>query len=56
MYGGLHCEDIIFEGQVTSEQRVNLVYDDVTRHFHVIANLTGALVKRYICEACNKSC
>jgi hypothetical protein len=56
VYGGLECDDIIFEGEVISEQRVNLLYNDVTRHFHVIANLTGAMAKRYICEGCNKSC
>jgi hypothetical protein len=39
VYGGLECDDIIFEGQVISEQRVNLLYNDVTRHFHVIASL-----------------
>jgi hypothetical protein len=55
VYGGLEYAEIIFEGQVTSEQRVNLLYDDVERHFHVIANLTGAMAKRYICEARNKS-
>jgi len=33
-YGGLGCDDIIFEGQVTSEKRVNLLYDDVERHYH----------------------
>jgi hypothetical protein len=55
VYGGLKCDDIIFEGRVTSEQRINLLYDDVERHYHVIANLTGAMAKRYICEACNKS-
>jgi len=52
----LNCEDIIFEGRVISEKRVNLLYDDVTRHYHVIANLTGAMSKRYICEGCSKSC
>jgi len=55
VYGGPICEDIIFEGQVTSEKRVILFYDDVERHYHVIANLTGAMSKRYICEGCNKS-
>ena len=29
VYGGLDCEDIIFEGKVISEKRVNLLYDDV---------------------------
>jgi hypothetical protein len=55
VYGGLNCEDIIFEGQVATHRRVNLLYDDVERHYHVIANLTGAMAKLYICEACNKS-
>ena len=31
--GGLNCEDIYFDGQVESEKRINLVYDDVNRHF-----------------------
>jgi len=56
VFGGLQCEDIIFEGQVVSEKRVNLLYDEVTRHFHVIANLTGAMSKGFICEGCSKSC
>ena len=56
VFGGLQCEDIIFEGQVVSEKRVNLLYDEATRHFHVIANLTGAMSKRFICEGCSKSC
>ena len=28
VYGGLNCEDIIFEGRVISEKRFNLLYDD----------------------------
>jgi len=55
VYSGLNCEDIIFEGQVTSEKRVNLLYDGVNRHYHVITNLTGAMSMRYICDACNQS-
>jgi len=54
--GELNCEDVIFEGKVASEKRVNLLYDDVTRHYHVIANLTGAMSKQYICAVCSKSC
>ena len=44
VYSGLNCGDIILERQVTSE-KVNLQYDDVNRHYHVIANLTGAMSK-----------
>ena len=51
VYGSLNCEDIMFEGQFTSEKRVNLLYDDINRHYHVITKLTGAMSKRYICEA-----
>jgi len=41
VYGGLDCEDIIFDGQGTSEKRINMLYEDVCKHYHVIANLTG---------------
>jgi len=55
VYRGLNCDDIIFERQVTTEKTVNLLYDEDKRHYHVITNLTGAMSKRYICEACNQS-
>jgi hypothetical protein len=41
---------------VDSEKRLNLLYDDVTRHYHVIASLTGAMAKRYVCSGCAKGC
>ena len=53
---GLACEDIMFEGQVDSAKRINLHYDYVERHYHVIVNLTGATARRYVCKACNKGC
>jgi len=56
VYGRLYCGDIIFDGEGISEKRINLLYDDVNRHYHVIANLTGAIVKRYVCKGCNKGC
>ena len=49
VFGELNCEDIILEGQIVSEKRVNLLYDEATSHFHVVANLTGAMSKRFIC-------
>jgi len=55
VYSGLNCEDILV-GEVTSEMRVNLLVDEVNRHYHVITILAGAMSKRYICEACNQSC
>jgi hypothetical protein len=36
VFGGLNCSDMIFDGQVESENRINLLYDDVTHHYHVI--------------------
>jgi phosphoribosylanthranilate isomerase len=30
LYGGLNCDNIIFEGQVESPKRLNLLYDDVS--------------------------
>jgi len=46
----------MFEGRVESAKRLNLLDDDVERHYHVITNLTGAMARRYVCKACNKSC
>ena len=46
----------MFEGQVDSAKRLNLVYDDVEKHYHVITNLTGAMSREYVCKGCNKAC
>ena len=46
----------MFDDQVESEKRINLLYDNVTRHFHVINIVTGALSRRYVCKGCNKWC
>jgi hypothetical protein len=35
---------------------MNLIYDEVERHYRVITNLTGAMAKRFVCNACNKAC
>ena len=56
VFGGLKCEDIYFDGQVESEKRINLVYDAVTRHYHVTNTLTGAMARQYVCRGCNKGC
>jgi len=55
VYQGLSCEDVMFEGQVGSVKRINLLYDDVERHYHVITNLTAAMARRYVCKGCHKS-
>jgi len=41
VYLALSCEDMVFEGQVDSSKRINLLYDGVEKHYHVIANLTA---------------
>jgi hypothetical protein len=30
VFMGLNCKDLAFDGQVESEKRINLIYDDVT--------------------------
>ena len=56
VYQCLSCDNIMFEGRIESSKRINLLYDDVDRLYHVITNLTGAMAKRYVCKACNKRC
>jgi hypothetical protein len=54
VYSGLQCDNIMFDSQVATPQRINLLYDD--RHYHVITNVTAAMAKGYVCTACNKGC
>ena len=56
VYQGLGCADIIFEGQADSSKHLNLLYDEVERNYHVITKLTGAMAKKYVCNARHKSC
>jgi hypothetical protein len=46
VYASLHCDSVMFQGQYDSDKRINLLFDEVTQHYHVIANLTGAMAKR----------
>ena len=46
----------MFEGQVDSSKRLNLLYDDVEIHYHVITNVKGSMERRRVWKACNKSC
>ncbi len=56
MYTGLNWDEIMFEGRVESTERLDLLYDEVIRHYHVIGNLTAAMAKKYVCKACGKRC
>jgi hypothetical protein len=49
----LHCH-IMFDGQVTSAQSINLLNDG--EYYCVIANMTVAMAKLFVCAACNKGC
>jgi len=55
VYHGLSYDDIMFEGRVDSSKRLNILYDDVECHYHVIVNLTAAMAKKYVCKGCNKA-
>jgi hypothetical protein len=54
VHEGLQCDNIMYEGRVHSSTRINHLYDEVSRHYHMIANLTGAMAKRFVCKACGK--
>jgi len=45
IYQGLACEGMLFEGQFDSLKRINILYDDDERHYHVIVNITGAMAR-----------
>ena len=53
VYSGLNRESIMYEGHVESHKRINLLFDDLTCHYHVIGSLKGAMAKQYDCEGCN---
>ena len=54
VYGGLNCEDMIFDGVNESEKKIYLLYVEKTRHYHLITNVTSAKAKRFVCEGCGK--
>ena len=53
---GLKSDEIMFEGCVEAAERQNLLYDEVTRHYHMIGKLTAAMAKQYVCKMCGKGC
>ena len=50
MYDGLSPDRVIFSGDSLSNMKLYIVYD--YGHYNVITNLTAAMVKRYIYNAC----
>jgi hypothetical protein len=55
-FAGLNCNEIYFDGQVNSEKRINLLYDDAEHHYNVITNVKGVMARRYVCKGCDKWC
>ena len=54
VYSLFNCENIMRERNVDSAKPINPLFDEVTQHYHVVAILTRGMVKRYVCEVCNK--
>ena len=54
VYHVLSCENILFEGQVDTSKKLNILYDNVEHH--VVAKLTGAMARQYMCKGWNKAC
>ena len=51
----LNCDSFMYQSLVESDKRINLLFDEVTRHYHVIANLTGVMAKRYVLMVVKKA-
>jgi hypothetical protein len=47
VFGGLNCKDLVFDGLVESEKRINLLID-VTHHYHAINSATGAFAQEFV--------
>ena len=41
VYAGLNCDSITFQGQIESDKRIKLFFDEYTQHYHFIANFNG---------------
>ena len=54
VYTGPNCDEIIFEGRIETPKRLNLLNDEVTRHYHVIGIQTASVAKRYVWKAWGK--
>ena len=43
----------MFSGNSVSSKKLYLLYDEKDKHYNVISNLKDAMVKWYICNACD---
>jgi hypothetical protein len=46
VYEGLRCDQILFNGNNKSTNRLNLHFVEITKHYHVINSLTVAMAKK----------
>ena len=47
---------LCWRGRVKTTERTYLLYDEVTRRYLMIGNLTAAMARTYVCKACGKYC
>jgi hypothetical protein len=53
VYDGLSPDRLIFSGNSFSEKKLYLLHDAETGHYNVITNIKAAMVKMFICNACD---
>ena len=47
-------DSVMIQGQVESDKRINLLFDEVSQHYRIIAKLTGATAKRFALRRATK--
>ena len=40
---GNNWEDLMFDGRVQTEKKINILFDEVARQYHLIVNILGSL-------------
>jgi len=50
---GLYPDRVMFSGNSLSAKKLYLLYNRDSVHYNVIANLKGAMPKKYICNGCD---
>ena len=53
VYDGLNSDRVMFSGNSVSKKKLYLLYNLDCKHYNVIRNLKGAIIKEYICNACD---
>ena len=53
MFDGLNPDRVMFSGNSVSSKKFDLLYDSKDKRYNVITNSKVAMVKKYICNACD---